>query len=258
MVKVKYSQGIGTDKNIKAPRNIDGKEVARENEDIFLIKRERLDIRLLMIADGVGSLNTGKEASEYIKESIETWFTLNADDLSAKDSDGIKSEMHDIILQIHEALREKSQNIFGSTLTLAILKKNKYIVAQVGDSRAYLYDGQVLKQITKDQTLYQRALDKGEDIAEDDVDRLQRTLIQCIGWDKIVPQYYEDLLPTEYTMLLCSDGLYGKLSARDFEKELSKDIMGNEKIKNLIALARSRGEKDDITAVMLRREIYKG
>lgn len=227
----------------------------KNNEDSSLVMREN-GIILFGVADGVGGLNDGELASGYITSSLEEWFKKTSKDMKNMSTDDIKNLLHDHIMKMHENLKvlsDEKKTSVGSTLTCAIIKGSSYIIAHVGDSRAYLYTGGNTKMLTKDQTVYQRAADKGEDIPEDQEKKWSSMLLQCMGYRKIVPCYYEGILPEEYAMLICSDGLSNTLKAPDFTRELSKDGELLDALVKLTETARTREETDNITSACVKR-----
>lgn len=227
----------------------------RNNEDSSLVMIDN-GIILFGVADGVGGLDDGELASGYITSSLEEWFKKHSKEMETLSSDEIKNLLHDHIMQMHENLklvsREKKTSV-GSTLTFAIIKGNSYIIAHIGDSRAYMYQNGTTKMLTKDQTVYQKASDRGEEIPEDKAKRMQSMLLQCMGYGKVVPCYYEGILPEEYAMLICSDGLSNTLKSADFTRELSKEGELHDSLVKLTKTARGREEQDNITSACVKR-----
>ena len=82
-----------------------------------------------------------------------------------------------------------------------------------------------------------------------------RVLTQCIGDCEIIPEpaTYVCSIDEEVDILLCSDGLSNKLNELNFQSQLTKTQYGKKSLNELFSLAKKRGEKDNITAVLFRR-----
>lgn len=235
----------------------------KANEDSFLLmkhKSEKDMILLACIADGVGGMEAGRLASSFIRESFAEWFEIEKGSLIGKGFEELTEKIYKKLMEIHEALKvfERERNIrCGSTVTLALLMKNKFLIIHVGDSRAYICMQGNIRQITKDQTVAQMERDMGRSRSEDDIvnKRKESTLLQCMGVGRLVPQVYEGELQKEYALLLCSDGLTNTLEKEDIREELEKsDVYAvKQHLINLTLLARERKEKDNITSILIKR-----
>lgn len=178
--------------------------VREHNEDYYYVDPVA---GLWLIADGMGGHQSGEIASatvgEYIPRAIEQ---------------GISVE--EAIIRSHSAIFdavEKGQGSYGMGTTVVVLKMdgNAYEIAWVGDSRAYLWNGE-LRPLTRDHSLVQRLLDAGAINAQEAKDHPQRNrLTNVLGASEpILPQVdsIQGILePGEY-ILLCSDGLSGEVN----------------------------------------------
>lgn len=213
-----------------------------------------------MVADGIGGKERSEIASAYLKQSLAKWYQDKADSLYEHTTKEIMEMLDEEIRSCHAFLKytaEQSGYSYGSTLTLLLIINSRYIVAQVGDSRAYLSYRGIIRPLTKDQTLYQKKVDLGEEIPKEKERKLRSTVLQCIGAGDLTPRYYEGSLPAEYEALVCTDGFYKKLHPEDLERFfLSKDFL-QEKLQRTVSLLYDRGEKDDITAVVLKKAYKK-
>ncbi len=227
------------------------------NEDSFLIRNYKSHF-LVLVSDGVGGLESGEIASGFIKRSFDKWFDRNIQRFNDMSIDEIKNNIHNEIIKIHENLldiaEDKGDN-FGATLTLLFVKRWDYIVAEIGDSRLYMAEDDKVKQITRDQTVSEYEKATGKIITGLPEERKEHTLMQCMGQRKVLPEFTTGTLPLEYTFLACSDGLSNTISLEEFESYINKkDLKPRNKLKELTALARERGETDNITSVYLQRK----
>lgn len=232
----------------------------RNNEDTYLVREFKGSDRRIFfyaVADGVGGLGNGDLASGFIIDQLSSWFDAKKEWLGQNlSSSDITMSLYDVIIDIHNALKlicQKKEISCASTLTCAMILKDEYIILQVGDSRAYLYENSVCRQLTKDQTRAQQERDKGtsETLI---TPKMERTVLQSVGVGKIRPEVFTGKLQVEFQMILCSDGLSNLLGEKDFALCCSrKDLLGEEKLQEMIQLARNRGEKDNITGIHLER-----
>ena len=157
-----------------------------------------------------------------------------------------------------QAITEKGQDPnfhrLGSTFTGAALQNGVLELAQVGDSRAYLIRGDEIKQITKDQTLVQQLVDIGQ-ISEAEAERhpYKHVLVQALGTESGVnPATGRIYLQRGDLVLLCSDGLSGKLGEEDLKSIVQSSATLAEACARLVDEANARGGEDNITVVLAR------
>lgn len=144
----------------------------------------------------------------------------------------------------------------GTTLTIAWVIGDLCVVGQVGDSRAYLFRGGHLKQLTKDQSLVGKLIEDGI-ITEEEAEKIagKNIILQALGSEEpleVVAERHR-LLPGD-ALLLCTDGLSGVVSNKDIEEDLRRGGAPVEVCQRLIALAEKRGGPDNITVLLIRAE----
>lgn len=145
----------------------------------------------------------------------------------------------------------------GTTLTAAWIVGDLAVIAQVGDSRAYLFRAGHLKQVTKDQSLVGKLIEDGI-ITEEEAEKIagKNIILQALGSDEpleVVAERHR-LQPGD-AVLLCTDGLSGVVSNKDLEDELRRGGTSEELGQRLIALAEKRGGPDNITVLHLKAEL---
>ena len=142
----------------------------------------------------------------------------------------------------------------GSTTTLCFVLNQRAYFAHIGDSRAYLVDGEKIEQLTDDHSLVARLVRIGKLTPKEVKNHPQQHIIyKALGVDREVEPYcFVRLLSPEQALLLCSDGLNGMVSDDQILQVISNDSLSyTEKINLLINLANEAGGKDNITAVYL-------
>lgn len=241
------------------------------NEDHFLIDTA---LRLIVLADGMGGHANGELASTTAVARIANVLhnaganALQAHPKGAPASDPDATVHDDALSAIRtllDALDDANAALhalncrnslaldrgMGTTVTglWQPFASDLLIAFQVGDSRLYRHRAGVLVQLSRDQTLYQQALDLGN------VDPLppRNVLLQAVGpLPGISPavEFYFSAPGDRY--LLCSDGLYGEVPHHEIEAVLARtqsDALQSG-CRELIDLALEAGGSDNVTAVI--------
>lgn len=211
---------------------------------------------LFAVADGMGGHAAGEVASKIaiteLKESVMEGFaskqTLNLESMKQLLSMGFSKANEKIS---NEAKTELEKRGMGTTLVVALLdNEGKGIVANVGDSRAYLAEDKIIR-ITKDHSFVQELVDRGIITQKEAAVHPRKNIVtRIIGMEGVAPDFFEIELGKN-TMLLCSDGLTDSLSDEEI-----KDIIIYSKIenicKNLVETAKSKS-RDNITVIAVKR-----
>ena len=222
--------------------------VRPNNEDYFALVRER---GLYVVADGMGGAQAGEHASRLAVETVvET--ILNT---PQADAERLAFAFQEANRKVLEAASDDVQlEGMGTTLVAALEAGSELLIASVGDSRAYVYDGAGLSVITEDQTWVQevgRRLGIDEEALR--THPMRHVLTMAIGVSSQLRLHSYALQPQPGTqVLLCSDGLHGVITAETIGQILAgtEDIEG--KCRQLIAAAREAGGPDNITVVLLQ------
>ncbi|WEF34745.1 PP2C family protein-serine/threonine phosphatase [Pseudoduganella chitinolytica] len=232
------------------------------NEDRFLLAPE---LGLLAVADGMGGHADGALASAMALDVLRGFLDTaghGADDTFAPGAHG-GAPLHTLAAAVAQANAHLYQaNVargradgtgMGTTLTVLwrpVLDGPAY-VGHVGDSRLYLLRAGRLAQLTRDQTLYQQALDAGRTTALPG----RNLLLQALGPGPAVqPELLvQPVLPGDL-YLLCSDGLHGETAPADLAAILAtaRDDNLHDCCAALVAQALADGSRDNVTAVLLR------
>jgi PPM family protein phosphatase len=165
----------------------------------------------------------------------------------------LESALHQANAAVYaRSLSAREHSGMGSTVTAAILWRNTAHLAQVGDSRAYLYRSGALWQITEDQSLV-RMLVETEQISLEAARSHpgQNMLLQALGPQATVTPAITSLRVCRGDRLLvCSDGLTGPLDDRFLHDVLERAPGPGDAAEELIRLALAAGARDNITAVV--------
>lgn len=212
--------------------------------------------RFAGVFDGMGGGEMGELAAHDTAEIFLKAFCEIGKDMSKAEVDSI---MRKTFLQANNRIVDLQQKyrVLGTTGTVVGSNGLVFKIYHLGDSRAYLFRGNDLFQITKDQTLAQMNIDSGI-YREDDPATVadKHKLTEYIGRDRT----RENIKPIESLwipiqfgdyILLCSDGLYDMCTDEEIADVLRKDLVIKEKCAMLINKAREHGGEDNITGVMI-------
>lgn len=216
---------------------------------------------LFAVADGMGGALAGEVASRLAVETLgdEMGRRFLALKSTAPDEDcraemlGASIEAANACIRSEGASNPQRRGM-GTTLTTVWMYGNRAEIAQVGDSRAYLFRAGHLRQLTKDQSLVGKLIEDGI-ITEDEAERMagRNIILQALGTDEPLEIAYQtEVLHPGDTALFCTDGLSGVVNNRDLEEELQKGGAPNEICTRLVDLANHRGGPDNVTVLLAR------
>ena len=212
-----YSYDIG--------RATDVGNVRTVNQDSLLVRcgsfRKRL-YGLLVVADGMGGMQFGERASGEVVRAFYQWWNEEFPQYREEDlvweavSDALDQVLRTADVHIREYCAEENVKS-GTTVSLAFLVDQYYMIKQCGDSRIYLVGENGLSQITKDHTWVQREMELGNLTPEEaQVHRMRHVLTNAVGAGRElrIDTFGGELAEGE-SLLLCSDGFYDYLDETD-------------------------------------------
>jgi protein phosphatase len=224
------------------------------NEDTYLMANDR---GLFVVADGMGGHAAGEVASDMATRLVAEAFRpvrgMSDDELMAQMVAAIRSANAAIF---ERTLQEHDKRGMGTTATVLALLPRRYLIGQVGDSRAYVLRGETLSQITKDHSYVQEQVDAGRLSAEEArVHPYANVITRCVGSSgDVVPDLYIGTLEVGDLLLLASDGLTGMMEDEDLQAILLEGGTLEDQVDRLIAEANRRGGLDNITVILVQIE----
>src|SRR5918997_572066 len=218
---------------------------------------------VLIVSDGMGGALAGDVASRMAVESVREMLTEEDDGHKTDDQssgvslvDCLRNATGYANYAIHrKSLEDPRCSGMGATLTAAAIAGETMDFVQVGDSRAYVIRGGQIKLATKDQSLVQQLVDVGQ-ITEEDAEThmFRNVILQALGAQSdLTPVVSHVKLRRGDLLLLCSDGLSGKLRAEEM-REIVESAGGDlaAACDQLVGEANARGGEDNITVVLAR------
>ena len=206
---------------------------------------------LFIVADGMGGHQAGEVASERaVHVASHDYYADPDQDLRASLIRSISNANADIHQQAQQSAARAGM---GTTIVAAVVRGRELIVANVGDSRAYMVRQGTIKQITHDHSFVAEQIRAGILTREEARTHPQRNVITRALGSKPnvqVDSHRGDLLPGD-KVLLCSDGLSEHVPEEDLFR-LLEQYAPQDAVARLIALANSRGGSDNITALVFQ------
>ena len=180
----------------------------------------------------MGGMARGEDASTMTIQLIKDWFTnIQNDSYYYMNPRGLEEELSKKLNEISYKVSQHYKTMGlsgGTTFCAAIVGRSQTLVANVGDSRAYMFKGGHLEQVTKDDSLAQSLFDKKIIKEKDDMRFLNGSnqIGKCIGIpDKDCTPTYHLLDNKDYSvLLLASDGLTDCLSDKQVAEQINKPI----------------------------------
>lgn len=240
------------------------KGIMRENNEDSLIVEEFDNYCLYAVADGMGGHKAGEVASSIAIEGIRSYFIESVGKENFQPPSFIIESVNLSNDKIRkESLKNEECYGMGTTVTMAVIdkKQDTIYIGNVGDSRAYLFRDDVIKQITIDHTYVNELLKDGRITAEEAKKHPKRNVItRALGSEEFVhADIFELELYKNDILLLCTDGLTTHVSD-DKMLDIIKEYGSSESVQKLIKLANDNGGTDNITIIIvdniIRGETY--
>ncbi|MDQ8194142.1 protein phosphatase 2C domain-containing protein [Coraliomargarita sp. SDUM461004] len=223
-------------------------KVRQANEDSLFLNDTH---QFYAVADGLGGLPGGAEASQRIVQLLERT-------MSQVNSAEERVDLNDLMLGIHQIITQEGNDAhpftgIGSTLTIGQIVGNQLFIGHVGDSAAYLLRGEDLEKLTIDHTMEQELIDReGEAARAIMPPEYQHTLTRCIGQgNPLRVENRQISVQAGDRLLLCTDGLNKVLSADHIKEELARPQSPRETCRRLTLMANENEGPDNITLIVV-------
>jgi protein phosphatase len=260
-------------------------KLRRTNEDQFLLASIHKRIRVLstslpmeevtaredrlafiaMVADGVGGLERGEEASAAALEAVLQYLTESMDCYYRADAgtDEFERELVAAALRAHEVVKARAEadgkGAMATTLTIYMGVWPTYYLLQVGDSRYYILKDGRLTQVSRDQTVAQDLVDQGVlTPAAAAKTKLAHVLSSSIGGDEAAPVVTRLHSDWGIAHLLCTDGLTKHVSDERIAEVLGSMTSAKQAAEQLLQDALDGGGSDNITIIVGRTSAKPG
>lgn len=221
-------------------------------------------IAFAVVCDGMGGLQQGEIASGMLNNKYEEWFRRELPALlkAGLTRNSFSESLEKVTMQMDKDMKQYAamrQVQMGTTATLLLIVGDRYYIFHVGDTRVYQITGNNMNQLTTDHTLVQQQIQRGimsEEQAQ--MSKSKNVLLQCVGASQTLqPDVLEGEITAPSSFLLCSDGFRHKLSKRELFEQLNpaglqSEEMMQARIQMMTEWNKSRGETDNISAILLK------
>lgn len=229
--------------------------VRKQNQDFYDIVTLHPNQLLLVVCDGMGGAKSGNVASRLATEVFvgEVRRTARED----MDVEQIEQMLRDAVALANQAVFEQSKvssdfTGMGTTLVAAVLLPDRAVIANVGDSRAYIFDKDGIRFMTVDHSLVELMVRRGEITREQAKTHPSKNLItRAVGTEANVDcdLYNQELHPGN-AVLLCSDGLSNEMADQEILFEVVHGVQKDGCCQRLLDIAKGRGAPDNVTVVL--------
>lgn len=223
---------------------------------------QRQSYGVYIVADGMGGHAAGEIASGMAVRTAARFITEHyLQQMMAGSRLYHEAEMQALarqaVLAANEAIYRESRsqaNDMGSTLTMALVVGNRAVIANIGDSRTYLFRDGKLRRISKDHSLVMRLVELGHLREEDIYTHPQRNAVLRSLGDRAEPEvdiFSLRLLPGD-ALLLCSDGQWEMTRDPEMERIIAEEPDPQRASAALAAAANQAGGEDNIAVILVR------
>ena len=230
---------------------------ARElNEDSYYIPTEENELRIYMLADGMGGYNGGEIASKLAIDSARKYLTNNFNTIPhdrINIEELVRSSMEYANMVVFEKSKEDPElEGMGTTLELVLGYGNKIYIGHVGDSRIYRVRKNIIRKLTTDHSYVEKLVKEGTITKEQAAHHPQKNmLMKALGCNAFVePDVMVKGFLKDDILVMNSDGLTNLVDQETIYEMASKNI--EQATKDLVQLAKDRGGYDNITVVIIK------
>ena len=230
--------------------------VRKQNQDAFRIEQLDRSTLLCVVCDGMGGAKSGNVASSlavevFVEEIRRCWVpNMDSDRVDQMLRSAVKLANFTVFDQ---AVQFEEFSGMGTTLVAALIRENEATLVNVGDSRAYGINRNGIHLLTKDHSLVQLMVDRGDLTPEVAKSYPGKNLItRAIGTEPIVmcDIYHREVNKGDY-LLLCSDGLSNVMDDQEILFEVAHGVKKEHCCQRLLAIAKNRGAPDNVTSVLV-------
>ena len=230
--------------------------VRTQNQDAYQMEKLDRSTLLCAVCDGMGGAKSGNIASSlavdvFLQEIRQNW-------KPKLDQAKIDQILQNAVKLANFTVYDQSRQIpefdgMGTTLVAVLVCGKKATVVNVGDSRAYGIDRSGIRQISKDHSLVQMMVDRGDLTAERAKSYPGKNFItRAVGTETTVQCdiFHLDVAKGDY-FLLCSDGLSNTMDDQEILFEVVHGVNKAHCCQRLLDIAKNRGAPDNVTSVLV-------
>lgn len=225
------------------------------NQDYYYISNETDEIKIFILADGMGGYKGGEIASQLATISAKSYIESNFNKIEHTKEEIlklVKSAAEYANMVVYEKSKEiKELEGMGTTLEIVIIYQNRAYIGHVGDSRVYRIRDQFMRKLTNDHSYVQKLVKDGKITKEEAEQHPKKNmLMKALGCTAFLePDVMVKGFQKNDILLMCSDGLTNMVSNEEIYNIVKKDAYVA--AKDLVDLANENGGIDNITVIIL-------
>lgn len=230
--------------------------VRKQNQDAYrIVKLDKTSV-LAIVCDGMGGAKSGNVASSlavdvFVQEVQRRW-------VPGTDWDKTDQILRSAVKLANFTVYDQAKQFvefdgMGTTLVAALIRGQKVTVVNVGDSRAYGITEGGIRQLTKDHSLVQLMVDRGEIRPEMAKSYPGKNLItRAIGTEPVVlcDMFRQEFQRGDF-LLLCSDGLSNMMDDQEILFEVVHGVNKSRCCQRLLDITKTRGAPDNVTSILI-------
>lgn len=250
------------DKYIEIYAKTDIGKVRPKNQDVCRIiipssQASSYYNQILAVADGMGGHKSGEVASNntvrLLEQHLSEQSTENLSEVDNPETLPLKQAIIKANSEVHKQALSPEYQGMGTTLVVSAINSNQATIANIGDSRCYLYRDGRLESVTKDHSVVRFMIESGSITEEESKTHPQRNVItRAIGLDENVEidMFHVTLFPDDI-LLLCTDGLHGYVDPCKIANILGSNNP-EEATDLLVSAALDEGGHDNIAVIVAK------
>ena len=230
--------------------------VRKQNQDAYRIEQLDRNTLLCVVCDGMGGAKSGNVASTLAVDAF-------TEEVRSCWKSSMNSEQTEQILRaavklanftvFDQAVQFEEFSGMGTTLTAVLVHDSDASIVNVGDSRVYGIDRSGIRLLTKDHSVVQMMVDRGDLTLEMAKSYPGKNLItRAVGTE---PSVMCDVFRWEVSrgdyLLLCSDGLSNVMDDQEILFEVAHGVNKQHCCQRLLSIAKNRGAPDNVTSVLV-------
>ncbi len=229
--------------------------VREMNQDYYYISNETDEIKIFILADGMGGYKGGEIASQLATISAKSYIESNFNKIEHTKEEIlklVKSAAEYANMVVYEKSKEiKELEGMGTTIEIVIIYQNRAYIGHVGDSRVYRIRDQFLRKLTNDHSYVQKLVKDGKITKEEAEQHPKKNmLMKALGCTAYLePDVMVKGFQKNDVLVMCSDGLTNMVSNEEIYNIVKKDAYVA--AKDLVDLANENGGIDNITVIIL-------
>lgn len=228
--------------------------VREQNQDAFAFEKISDGRIIALVCDGMGGARAGNIASSM---AVEIFMDEFFDGRPAADETDQGRMERSAALANEQVFRRSATdpecNGMGTTLVAALVDQNGAVILNEGDSRAYYITNEGILRVTRDHSLVEDLVQRG-DLTRDQarVHPHKNLITRALGAESRLhtDAFYQSMGADEY-LLLCSDGLSNVVSEQEILYEVIHGGQADDCCQRLLEIALKRGAPDNVTVVLI-------